>query len=271
MLAKLAALVAASILPQSKSYILRPSEGHVHDVSTRSSTATEQRNSAFGGGKLASQCECKSQSDAGNTIFGATLSDGSFGWCEYAPGVALECPHCCPDPSAAALCECKSQSDNDGDVIFGAATSDGSFGWCKYAPRIASTCPHCCPPASQSQTPTSESLESCANSALSSLPDPAVSFPKEEAKHLQDDLDDDANDLAQAFEDEGLSDTPLAHVLLHKRAHVGSLAVPTKELSDHGTQKVGVKGALTSRQRVIISVLRKFIQSVRWFSQWMHF
>lgn len=265
MLAKLAALVAASILAPSESYILRPSKGHGHDVSTRSSTAAEQRNSAFGEGKLASQCECKSQSDAGDTIFGATLSDGSFGWCEYAPGVALECPHCCPDSSAAALCECKSQSDNAGDVIFGAATSDGSFGWCKYAPRIASTCPHCCPPASQSQKPTAESPENCANSAWSSLPGPAVSSPREDANQLQDELDDDAADLAQAFEDEGLSDTPLAHVLLHKRADVGGLAAPTK------VHKVAVEGALTSRQRVMISLLRKFLRATRWFLQWTHF
>jgi len=33
----------------------------------------------------------------GKVIFGASMSHlGTFGWCEYAPAVPVECPHCCP-------------------------------------------------------------------------------------------------------------------------------------------------------------------------------
>lgn len=285
MLAKFATLVAASILRPSESYILKPSNvqyEHIHDVRTRSSTATGQRDSAIEEGKLAPQCECKSQSDAGDMIFGATLRDGSFGWCEYAPGVALECPHCCPDSAteegklALQHCECKSQGDA-GDMIFGAATSDGSFGWCKYAPRIASECPHCCPPASPPQPPTAEPSESCANSAWSSQPNPRLSSPRKEANQLQEELDDDAADLAQAFEDEGLSETPLAHILLQKRAVAGGLTPPTKEHDTPGRvptsqpHKVSDAVGLTSRQRVMISFMRKFLPAARRLLRWIHF
>lgn len=272
MLAKLATLLAASILKPSEGYVLRPSEGHVHDVSARSSTATVQRDPTIEEGKLTPQCECKSQSDAGDLIFGATLRDGSFGWCEYAPGVALECPHCCPDSAAASHCECKSQSDDAGDMIFGAATSDGSFGWCQYAPRIASECPHCCPPASPPQLPKAEPSESCANSAWSSQPRPRVSSPRKKESQLQDELDDDAADLARAFEDEGLSDSPLAHVLLQKRVDAGGRTLPTKELSDAGQPYVvSDASGLTTRQRLMMSFMRKFLPAARRFLQWIHF
>jgi len=282
MLAKFATLVAASILRPSESYILKPSNvqhEHIHDVRTPSSTATRQRDSA----KLASQCECKSQSDAGDMIFGATLGDGSFGWCEYAPGVALECPHCCPESAteegkvALQHCECKSQGDA-GDMIFGAATSDGSFGWCKYAPKIASECPHCCLAESSPQPPTADSSESCANSKWSSQLNPRVSSQRKEANQVQDELDDDAADLAQAFEDEGLSETPLAHVLLQKGSDAGGLTPPTKEPSDSGRRfptaqphKLGDAAGLTTRQQVMISFMRRFLPAARRFLQWMHF
>lgn len=115
--------------------------------------------------ELISGCECKSQSDGDDVIFGATTCDGSFGWCEYAPDVRSECPSCCPTTAALSEspseCECQSQSDGD-DMIFGAFTRDRTFGWCEFAPDVLSECPHCCPGAlspSRAKPPPAEQFE----------------------------------------------------------------------------------------------------------------
>jgi len=161
-------LVAASILRLSEGLY-----GQYHD-DRANSIVSEQEDLSMTKAELIAGCECSSQSDGEDVIFGATTCDGTFGWCEYAPDVRSECPSCCPTaaPSeAASECECASQSDGD-DMIFGATTRDRTFGWCEFAPDVVSECPHCCPgtsPPSPAKPPPTEQSEDMLTCNLTTL------------------------------------------------------------------------------------------------------
>jgi len=139
--------------------------GQFRDERTKRIAIASERGDGLTEAELISGCECKSQKDGENVIFGATTCDGTFGWCEYAPDVRSECPSCCPTAAATseapAGCECKSQRDGD-DMIFGAFTSDRTFGWCEFAPDVITECPHCCPGARPPAPPRTEQYEDMA-------------------------------------------------------------------------------------------------------------
>jgi len=159
MSAKFATLVAASIMGLSEGLY-----GRYHDERTNR-IASGHEDLSMTEAELISGCECKSQNDGEDVIFGATTCDGTFGWCEYAPDVRSACPSCCPTAAAPleapSECECQSQIDG-GDMIFGAFTRDRTFGWCEFAPDVLSECPQCCPgalPPSLAKPPPTEQTE----------------------------------------------------------------------------------------------------------------